>query len=178
MAHYTTLAEKDLKIILDNFNTNNLLSFKVLDGGIENTNYLLNTENGKFVLTICEQKSAIKTKELADLLVHLENHQFYTSKIFRNKKNESVTLWKGKPVIIKKFIEGKIKEDLSPELLILLGNELGKLHKIIAPDYVPNELNYGIENFNLVEKYAPNSSFNIWLKEIVDYLSPYLMLDL
>ncbi len=68
MAHYTILTAQELKSIVDNYDINNILSFKVLNGGIENTNYLVNADNGKFVLTVCEQKSALKTRELAHLL--------------------------------------------------------------------------------------------------------------
>jgi homoserine kinase type II len=178
MAQYTILTAQELKSIVDNYDINNILSFKVLNGGIENTNYLVNADNGKFVLTVCEQKSALKTRELAHLLEHLEKHHFQTSKIFRTRNNETITLWKGKPVIIKKFIGGKIIKHLSPELLLLLGKELGKLHKVTAPLFLPKKLNYGIENFDLVNKYAAEAPFNYWLKDIINYLTPFLKMGL
>jgi len=178
MAQYSNLTAPEIEDILNNFSINNMESYNVLSGGLENTNYLINTEEVKYVLTICEQKSEESARELAYLLEHLENSHFETSKIIRNTNNDSVTLWNGKPIMIKKFIEGKIIKDLSPHLLELIGKELGKLHKIEAPEYLPKQMQYGKERFANVEKYAANSLFDIWLKEKLAYVSPYFTANL
>ena len=89
-----------------------------------------------------------------------------------------VTLWKGRPIMIKKFIEGKILKYLPHHLIELIGRELGKLHKIEAPEYLPKQVNYGKEQFVNVKKYAANSSFDIWLKEKLEYISPYFASNL
>jgi len=178
MARYTSLTTNEIQAILANYTINNISSFKVLSGGSENTNYLINAENDKYVLTICEQKSDTKARELAHLLEHLEKHDFETSKIIRNTSNEPITLWKGRPIIIKKFIDGKILKDLPHHLIELIGRELGKLHKIEAPEYLPKQVGYGKEQFVNVEKYAANSLFDIWLKEKLKYVSPYFSSNL
>jgi homoserine kinase type II len=178
MARYTSLKMNEIEPILANYTINNISSFKVLSGGSENTNYLLNAENDKYVLTICEQKSDTKARELAHLLEHLEKHDFETSKIIRTTNSEPVTLWKGRPVIIKKFIDGKILKDLPHHLIELIGRELGKLHKIEAPEYLSKQVGYGKEQFVNVEKYAANSLFDIWLKEKLKYVSPYFSSNL
>ena len=59
-----------------------------------------------------------------------------------------------------------------------IGKELAKLHQIIAPDYLPRQLNYGIEHFGNIKKYDANSDFDMWLQNILEYISPYLELDL
>lgn len=178
MAQYTSLTRHEIETISVNFSINNIYSFKVLSGGSENTNYLINAENGKYVLTICELKSEKKARELAHLLEHLEKHHFETSKIILNTNNELLTLWKGKPVMIKKFVEGKILKYLPHHLIELLGSELGKLHKIEAPEYLPKQANYGKEQFVNVKKYAANSLFDIWLKEKLEYVLPHLSSNL
>jgi len=178
MAQYTSLTMHEIEAILANFSINNISSFKVLSGGSENTSYLINAKNDKYVLTICEQKSDKEARELAHLLMHLEKHDFETSKIIRNTNNEPVTLWKGRPIMIKKFIEGKILKDLPHHLIELIGRELGKLHKIEAPEYLPNQVGYGKEQFVNVEKYAANSLFANWLKEKLKYVSPYFSSNL
>ena len=130
MVRYTSLTMHEIEEILANYTIKKISSFKVLSGGSENTNYLINAEDDKYVLTISEQKSAKKAGELAHLLEHLEKHHFETSKIIRNTNNEPVTIWGGKPIMIKKFIDGKILKDLPHHLIELIGRELGKLHKI------------------------------------------------
>ena len=178
MAQYSSLTTHEIEAILATFNIDNINSFNVLSGGSENTNYLINAEKGKYVLTISEQKPVKKARELAHLLEHLEKHHFQTSKIIRNRNNEPVTLNKGKPLMIKKFIDGKTLKDLPHHLIELIGRELGKLHKIEAPEYLPKQLNFGKEQFVKVKKYAANSLFDIWLKEKLQYISPYFSTDL
>jgi homoserine kinase type II len=178
MTQYTSLTTHEIEAILANLNINNISSFKLLYGGSENTNYLINAKNDKYVLTICEQKSEKKARELAQLLEHLEKYDFETSKIIRNTNNEPVTLWKGRPILLKKFIEGKPLKDLPFHLIELIGRELGKLHKIEAPEYLQKQLGYGKEQFVNVEKYAANSLFANWLKEKLKYVSSYFSSNL
>jgi len=178
VAQFTSLDRQELEAILTDYPMNRISSFRVLSGGSENTNYLIHTEKNKFVLSICEQKSEENAIVLAHLLEHLEEHHFETSRIIRNIKGEVVTLWKGKPILIKGFIEGKILSSLPDPLAERLGREMGKLHKIAAPDYLPKLLGYGKEQFVNVEKYAANSSFDLWLKEKLEYVSPYISSDL
>ena len=127
---------------------------------------------------VFEQKTEKNAKDLAHLLKHLEINNFNTSKLIYTSDSESVIIWKDKPIIIKAFIEGKIRKDLSPHLLKLIGKELAKLHQINAPEYISDQLNYGKEQFVNVKKYSANSEFDIWLKNILEYIFPYLKLNL
>ncbi|MCK5210158.1 MAG: phosphotransferase [Cyclobacteriaceae bacterium] len=178
MAQYSSLNRREIEAISADFAINNIGSFEVLSGGSENTNYLVNADNGKYVLSICELKTEEQARELAHLLEHLEKHDFETSKLIRTTDNEPLTLWKGKPIMIKSFVEGKILYDIPLHLIELAGRELSKLHKIEAPEYLPKQLDYGKEQFVNVEKYAANSLFAIWLKEKLKYVSPYFSSNL
>lgn len=178
MEQYTRLNEKEIRAILAQFDIHTISSFKLLSGGSENTNYLVKSENKKYVLCIFEQKTVENAKELAQLLKHLEVNNFNTSKLIYTTDNDSVIIWKDKPIIIKAFIEGGIRKDLSPHFLKLIGKELAKLHQISIPEYLPKQLFYGKEQFVNVKKYAANSEFDVWLENILDYISPYLKLNL
>lgn len=178
MAHYTELGREDIQKLLDPYGLSEFKQYKLLTGGSENTNYLVHTGEGKYVLSICEQKSARETEELALLLEHLAKHGFETSRVIRTTKKQAISFWKGKPLMLKVFLEGEIIEDLSLDLLESIGTSLGQLHQIPAPDYLPKSLNYGIEQFGDVGLYALDSSFDKWLKEISTYMAPFLALDL
>lgn len=172
------LSEKEIVAILAQFNINNISSFKLLSGGFQNTNLLVESENGKYVLCICEKATEEEAKELAHLLKHLETNNFNTSKIIQSTKKESIIIWKGKPVMIRAFLEGTIQKDLSSDLLKFIGKELAKLHQIDAPEYLPKQLSYGKEQFGKVKKYAANSEFDIWLEKVLEYTEPYFKLNL
>ena len=141
MEQSTSLNEIEIREILAKFDIHNISSFELLRGGSENTNYLVKSENGKYVLCIFEQKTEKNAKDLAHLLKHLEINNFNTSKLIYNSDSESVIIWKDKPIIIKTFIEGRIRKDFPPHLLKLTGRELAKLHQINAPEYLSNQLN-------------------------------------
>ncbi len=177
MAEYTSLHINDINDIISHYDLGEVSAFKVLSGGWENTNYQITVKEVHYVLTLCEQKTLTETTELSKLLTYLDRHNFYTSKVLPNLENNPVTLFNGKPVLLKTFIDGKIMDPLPDHLLTLIGIQLGKLHKIRAPKYLPTSLGYGKEHFEEVKQYDPDSPFHSWLKEISDYLQPYLKLD-
>tara|TARA_B100000787_G_scaffold82043_1_gene60465 strand:+ start:2266 stop:3219 length:954 start_codon:yes stop_codon:yes gene_type:complete len=174
LAQYTTLSRDDIEAISVKYAITSIDSFKILNGGSENTNYLINAKNGRFVITICELKTEKVATELGLLLEHLEKYYFKTSRLIRDINNKPLTFWNGKPVMVKKFVEGKIIEDLPHHLIELLGIELAKLHKIEAPKYLPLHANNGKEQFISVKQYAENSLFDKWLTKKLTYVLPYL----
>jgi len=130
------------------------------------------------VLTISEQKSSAKAAELADFLEYLNLNHFTTSKIVKTINGALTTQWNDKPVLLKEYIEGDIIEDLSGNLLIYLGRQMAQLHQVNVPDYLPKKLSYGMDNFNEVHAYAPNSSFYTWLKTTQKHIESHINSDL
>lgn len=178
MSQYTRLNKSEIEIILAAYGISGMTAFEILSGGSENTNYLVATTNAKYVLSICEQKTLQQATELAQLLEYLAEANFQTSKVLRSLKGKAIIIRADKPIILKEYLEGSIQQDLSPELLQTIGKELARLHQIKAPTYLPNGLGYGIEQFHQVDRYARDSEFSHWLKEIAAYIQPYLELDL
>ena len=178
MAQYTNLSKSDIITILKAYNISNLISWSVLSGGSENTNYDIKTENNRFVLTICEQKSKEIAADLANLLEYLAKNNFSTSEIIRTSNNDSTFSFKNKPILLKKYLAGQIIEDLSPTLIKLIGKELGQLHQIKAPNYLPKQFSYGLEKFDEIKKYATNSAFHKWLFEMREYIQENISSDL
>ena len=168
----------DLRTILEPYGIGSIESFRVLTGGSENSNYEIGTEQGKYVLTICEQKSADETLNLAKLLDYLEEQGFETTRLVKTEDDRLLSTFAGKPVLVKSYIEGKIISDLSEQVLEAIGREMGRLHKIEAPAYLPQTISYGREYFHEVEGYAPGSAFGKWLQDIEAYIEPKVSLDL
>lgn len=170
MAQYTTLKHQDINSILALYNNDIVKSYIILSGGSENTNYLVTTNNSKFVLTVCEHKSLKAAIELTKLLNHLANHNFSTSKVLSSIKNKPIITWNNKPVMLKEYIEGKIMKNLPSHLLESIGKTLAELHQIKAPNYVSNVISYGKEKFREVAAYDSKSTFRKWLEEIHKYV--------
>ena len=58
MAVYTDVGEEELGALLAGYDLGALLSFKGIAEGVENTNYLLHTGAGHFILTLYEKRVA------------------------------------------------------------------------------------------------------------------------
>ena len=56
MAVYTQLSKAQIIRLLKKYDLGSLLNFKGIKDGIENTNYLVITTKGKFILTIFENR--------------------------------------------------------------------------------------------------------------------------
>ena len=54
MAVYTKIDNKDILFLSKKFNLGKMIRFQGIKQGIENTNYLLLTNNKKYILTIFE----------------------------------------------------------------------------------------------------------------------------
>ena len=170
MALYTELNKNEIQNIANDYFLGNVSSYSALSGGSENSNYLVDSNQGKFVLTICEQKTIEEANQLASILTHLNRNNYKTSKVILNKKQQAISSYLDKPIMVKGFLDGKVTENISEDLMFLVGVELGKLHKVKIPEHIPNKTNYDKDQFEEVNDYAPDSTFNVWLKNIKNYI--------
>lgn len=169
-----TLLLKEVIAILAPYGIVKVTDFQLLSGGSENSNFLVKTPTRDYVLTICEQKSFEEAENLARLLGYLRVAGFKTSVVVKSLKQELVTTYKTKPVMVKEFLEGEILEHLSLEVLEFTGGELARLHQIPPPKYLPTRLGYGIETFKEVQRYAAETPFAVWLANIEKIVKPIL----
>ena len=56
MAVYTEVSDEDLEAFVADYDIGTVLSFKGIAEGVENTNYLMQTEQGQFILTLYEKR--------------------------------------------------------------------------------------------------------------------------
>ena len=169
MAVYTKLDIDNVQEIMSRYGITNVTHHAELSGGSQNSNYVVRSQNGDFVLSICEQNTTEEIKHLALLLEHLANNNFSSSILIRTEDNKSMTYWGEKPVMVKKFIHGVVKENIPGSLAELIGIEIGKLHKVPVPKYLPHSISYGKEYFHEVEKYAAGSEYHKWLLDKQSY---------
>ena len=131
MAVYTKFNQDKINEILSNYNLGELNNFKGIEEGIENTNYFLSIGNKKFILTVYEKR--VKPKDLpffSDLMSSLNKAGFKCPTPVTNKKNETITDYEGKKLMIVSFLEGKAKKNLSPFNCKSIGIEVAKMHQI------------------------------------------------
>ncbi len=175
---YTNLEPGDFKAILQLYEIGNLISYKPLSGGAANTNYLVKTNEGYYVLTISDNKSFEETQMLTDVLSYLKDNQFRTSQVVPNNEGTYVTRFNNKPVILKPFISGTVSANFTNDVLVKLGRELATLHRIPAPDYLPKSFPYGEHAFKSIDERYSSHPFIKWLEEKHEYIKKSLLPDL
>ena len=97
MAVYTKLNKVNIEEILSNYSIGKLKNFKGIEDGIENTNYFLLTNNGKFILTIYEKR--VQEKDLpffSELMLGLNKADFKCPVPIINNQNKAITKYKNK----------------------------------------------------------------------------------
>ena len=131
MAVYTRVNSKDINYIEKNYNIGKIKSFTGIKKGIENTNYLLKTENKKFILTLFEKR--VQEKDLPffmNLMEKLNKHKINCPEPQRNKRGSFITKIKNKSASIVSFVEGKDKSKLNSKNCYEIGKNIAKFHKV------------------------------------------------
>ena len=131
MAVYTKLSENQLKEFFSKYNLGNLLDYKDIKEGIENTNYFMHPEKGKFILTLYEKR--VDNKDLPffiSLMKNLFDKNFPSPEPIINKNGNYISEISGKKAAVVSFLEGNAKTVLNPENCYQVGINTAKLHLI------------------------------------------------
>ena len=131
MAVYTKLNKGSIEEILSNYNLGVLDTFHGIEEGIENTNYFLSINKKKFILTIYEKR--VKSNELpffSDLMTHLNKAGFKCPVPIINNQKKTITQFEDKNLMLVSFLEGKAKQNLSPDNCKSIGIEVARMHEL------------------------------------------------
>lgn len=177
MSLYTQLDDATIRQIAQQYNIGNIQSWKTLEGGVENTNNLLVCGKKKYVLTLCERKTAEETMVLANILAHLEKEGFNSSKINKNIRGELVSFYQGKPVLLKNYIDGQVVEVFDEGIVKKLGKKIAQLNQIPPIKDIPHQFSYGEQLFREVYENIDHP-FADWLTEMHTFILKNLQADL
>ena len=114
MAVYTKLSENDLKNFFSNYDLGKLLNYQEIKEGIENTNYLVKLEKGKFILTVYEKR--VEEKDLPffiGLMKNLFNKKFPSPEPIINKNGNYISEILNKKAAVVSFLNGVSKKKLN-----------------------------------------------------------------
>ena len=131
MAVYTKLSENQLKEFFLNYDLGNMLKYKEIKDGIENTNYFIQTEKGKYILTLYEKR--VDTKDLPffiGLMRNLYDEKFLAPNPIINKNGSYISEILKKKAAVVSFLDGTAKKVLNPNNCYEVGVNSAKLHLI------------------------------------------------
>jgi Putative homoserine kinase type II (protein kinase fold) len=131
MAVYTQLSKAEITNFFTKYELGEIKNFEGIKEGIENTNYIINSEKDKFILTIYEKRvSEEDIPFFIGLMKNLFNSNFKCPNPIINKNGSYISEISNKKAAVVSFIEGESKEKLSPQNCYDIGVETAKLQKI------------------------------------------------
>ena len=129
MAVYTEVANEELDAFLATYDIGAALSFKGIAEGVENSNYLLHTDGGYFILTLYEKR--VNEDDLPfflNLLEHLSAHGVTCPQPVNNRKGQALGRLAGRPAVIVTFLDGVSIRRPDSRHCGMVGEALGRLH--------------------------------------------------
>ena len=130
MSVYTTVSETDLKQFLKDYSIGELVSLTGISDGIENTNYFVETSQGKYVLTLFETLSPEELPFFLDLMAHLNEHQVPSAHPIADNNQHYLKTLCGKPAALVQRLSGKSVLQPNERQCAALGQALGHAHVV------------------------------------------------
>jgi homoserine kinase type II len=107
VAVYTEVSDEALASFVAEYEIGEVLSFKGIAEGVENTNYFLHTEAGNFILTLYEKRvNEADLPFFIKLMEHLAARGLTCPQPLRNRAGESLGRLAGRPAALVTFLEG------------------------------------------------------------------------
>src|SRR6185312_12526189 len=101
MAVYTDVAAEDLAAFLASYEIGELLSYKGIAEGVENSNFLVHTSGGYFILTLYERRVAAKDLPFfLGLMEHLHGHGITCPQPVKNRHGDVLGKVAGRPAAV------------------------------------------------------------------------------
>ena len=129
MAVYTHLAAEDLSTLIAEYDVGDLVSAKGIAEGVSNSNWLIETTGGRYILTMYERR--IDVAELPfflDLLDHLSARGCAVPRTIHDRSGASSRTVEGKAVALIEFLPGVSVDRPTPSQARAVGAALAGVH--------------------------------------------------
>ena len=129
MAVYTDVAADELAEFLSRYDIGELLSYKGIAEGVENSNFLLHSSSGYFILTLYEKRVARSDLPFfLELMTHLASRGISCPLPVKNKSGEALSTLADRPAAIISFLEGVWPRKPNAAHCAGVGEALAKMH--------------------------------------------------
>ena len=141
MAVYTDVAADELAEFLRAYDIGGLLSYKGIAEGVENSNFLLHTTSGYFILTLYEKRVAKDDLPFfLGLMTHLASRGISCPQPVKDKSGEALRSLAGRPAAIINFLEGIWPRKPNVTHCAGVGEVLAKMH-LAGSDFAMSRAN-------------------------------------
>jgi len=141
MAVYTPVSATDLAGFLSRYDVGTAISFKGIAEGVENSNFLVETTLGRFILTLYEKR--VDPGDLPwflALMTHLADKGLPVPRPITDRDGTALQTLNGRPACMIEFVTGVSVTEPSPAQCHAVGAALGRLHRAVE-DFAPVRAN-------------------------------------
>lgn len=146
MAVYTEVSDEELIAFVAGYDIGEVTSCKGIAEGVENTNYLLNTEDGTYILTLYEKRVAPGDLPFfLGLMAHLAAGGIASPTPLQGLDGRVLGSLCGRDAAIITFLHGMWPRRITPDHCSALGAAMAKMH-LAGADFAirrPNALSVG-----------------------------------
>ena len=129
MAVYTDITEDDLSAFLEAYDVGQLTSYKGIAEGVENSNFLLHTTKGAYILTLYEKRvNAGDLPFFLGLMHHLADRGLSCPLPLPRSDGELLGELSGRPAAMISFLEGMWLRKPEAKHCREVGRELAEMH--------------------------------------------------
>lgn len=129
MAVYTDVTTDDLTRFLSGYDLGELLSYKGIAEGVENSNYLVDTTKGRFILTLYEKRvEAGDLPYFMALLDHLADRGNPVPPAIKDRHGEALQTLEGRSACLIRFLPGVSVSHPTAAQAEAAGAAMGRMH--------------------------------------------------
>jgi homoserine kinase type II len=133
MAVYTRVAAETLADFLERYELGVLQAAKGIAEGVENSNYLVDTDRGRYFLTLYEKRVvAAELPYFLDLMTHAADRGLPVPRPIADRGGVTLQSLAGRPACLIEYLPGVSVSEPSPQLCMAAGAALGRLHAATA----------------------------------------------
>lgn len=135
MAVYTHVNADEIANFISEYEVGEVLSFKGIAEGVENSNYLLRTTKSQYILTLYEKRvNAADLPFFLGLMEHLASKGINCSTPIEDKKGNTLKTLCGRPAALIEFLDGLSVMKPDPNQCGQLGSAMAEMH-LAAADF-------------------------------------------
>lgn len=129
MAVYTEVSDTELETFVAQYDIGEIVSCKGIAEGVENSNYLLQTERDNYILTLYEKRVARDDLPFfLGLMEHLASRNFPCPTPVHGRDGKALRDLCGRPAALTSFLQGMWPRRVTPAHCHALGNAAARFH--------------------------------------------------
>ncbi len=168
MAQYTKLPGSEIEEIAGQYKLT-VIDCKPIEQGLGNSNYLINTNQGRYILTVFEIEPK-RVENMIKVLLLLEQYGFPAPRLQNLVSGGVLTKYQEKLVLIKPYITGHVEINLDEGKVSQVGTALARLHEIPAPDYLLDKHTYVVKTYPEIMEQDIDLDYKYWVGQRYSYL--------